>query len=67
MSWGDWMTGRAFEYGKVIGVVDLADCTDGHPSPWAEKERHNWVLQNPGASAGPSRPVAGRESGIRAG
>ena len=46
MNWDEWIAGRAFEYGKVIGVVDLVDCVDGHSSPWAEKERHNWILQN---------------------
>lgn len=35
------------ETGGIIGVVDLIDCVQDHPSPWAMAEHWHWVLANP--------------------
>ena len=33
--------------GAIIGSVEIVDCVQNHPSPWAEKGVWNWVLANP--------------------
>lgn len=33
--------------GAIIGSVEIVDCIQNHPSPWAEKGVWNWVLANP--------------------
>lgn len=33
--------------GVVVGVVDLIDCVQGHPSPWAMPDCWHWVLAKP--------------------
>jgi len=33
--------------GMIIGMVEITDCTQDSPSPWAEDGAWHWVLQNP--------------------
>lgn len=33
--------------GCVIGIVDLVDCVDDHPSQWALGGYWHWVFENP--------------------
>jgi hypothetical protein len=35
-----------FPRGPIIGQVDLVDCVQNHPSPWAEPGAWHWVLAN---------------------
>lgn len=45
----DWLDeqGCGYPVGAVIGQVDLVDCVQGHPSPWAAPGAWHWVLANP--------------------
>lgn len=36
----------SLEFGGVVGVADLVDCSDAHPSPWLVKGKFGWVLDN---------------------
>ena len=41
-----------FKFGGIIGIVDLLDCTEYHPSNWFEKienkeKTYAWILTNP--------------------
>ena len=36
-----------WEFGAIIGSVEIVDCVQNHSSIWAEKEVYNWVLANP--------------------
>ncbi len=45
--WAEYINSQGYDYGAIIGVVDLVDCVDGHPSPWAIRGQTNWVLENP--------------------
>lgn len=33
--------------GGIVGMVDLVDCLDSHPSPWYIPGHFAWVLANP--------------------
>lgn len=33
--------------GGIVGIVDLVDCLESHPSPWYIPEHFAWVLANP--------------------
>lgn len=33
-------------FGAIIGSVEIIDCTQNHPSIWAEKGVWNWILAN---------------------
>lgn len=35
-----------WEFGAIIGSVEIVDCVQNHSSIWAEKEVYNWVLAN---------------------
>jgi hypothetical protein len=36
-----------FVRGHILGVVDLVDCVENHPSRWAAREQYQFVLANP--------------------
>lgn len=36
-----------YNFGAIIGSVEIVDCVQNHPSIWAEKGLWNWVLTNP--------------------
>lgn len=33
--------------GHIIGTVELVNCVNDHPSPWAFEDHWHWVLANP--------------------
>ncbi len=52
----DWLSTH---FGAIIGQIDLTDCVQNHPSPWAEPGLWHWVLANPKAFDTPV-PYPGR-------
>jgi len=38
---------RKFEFGGVVGIVDIVDCVKTHPSKWKFRGKWGWVLKNP--------------------
>lgn len=38
---------EGYDFGAIIGSVEITDCIRNHPSIWAEKGAWNWVLKNP--------------------
>jgi len=46
------------ETGGIVGVVDLIDCVQDHPSEWAMPGHWHWVLANPRPL--PFQPMPGR-------
>jgi hypothetical protein len=35
------------ETGGIVGIVDVVDCVEEHPSPWFAGTGYGWVLANP--------------------
>lgn len=48
--------------GAILGSVEIVDCVQNHPSPWAEKGVWNWVLANPVMFDKPITGVKGKLS-----
>ncbi|MGE5551497.1 MAG: ASCH domain-containing protein [Bacteroidota bacterium] len=46
-SWPHWPEREELALGCIIGVVDLVDCVQNHPSKWAEPGCWHWLLANP--------------------
>jgi hypothetical protein len=44
--------------GGIIGIVDLIDVVENHPSEWAAKGQYHWVLADPRPL--PFTPAKGR-------
>src|SRR2546423_13181844 len=38
---------REFEFGGIVGVVNVVDCVKTHPSKWEFRGNWGWVLKNP--------------------
>jgi hypothetical protein len=38
---------REFDFGGIIGVLDVVDCVKTHPSKWKIRGGWGWVLKNP--------------------
>jgi hypothetical protein len=36
-----------FDLGGIVGMVDVVDCVNTHPSKWKERGTWGWVLKNP--------------------
>ena len=36
-----------FDFGAIVGLVDVVDCMKTHPSKWKERGTWGWVLRNP--------------------
>ena len=36
-----------FRTGGILGIVDLVDCVEKHPSTWFDGTGYGWVLANP--------------------
>jgi hypothetical protein len=36
-----------FDFGGIVGMVDVVDCVNTHPSKWKERGTWGWVLKNP--------------------
>jgi hypothetical protein len=46
----------------IIGLVEVADCIQNSPSPWAEEGLWHWVLKNPVMFEKPIRNIKGNLS-----
>ncbi len=46
--------------GGIVGVVDLIDCVQGHPSAWAMPGHWHWIVANPRPL--PLHPLKGKLS-----
>lgn len=55
-------TAGKWEFGAIIGSVEIIDCVMNHPSIWAEKGVYNWVLANPIFYERPIENVKGKLS-----
>ena len=38
---------RDFDFGGIVGVVDVVDCVKTHASKWKTRGSWGWVLRNP--------------------
>lgn len=47
-------------FSAIIGMVKVADCVTGHPSPWAEQGVFNWVVSDAVMFDNPILGVKGR-------
>ena len=55
-------TSGEWEFGAIIGSVEIVDCVQNHSSIWAEKGVYNWVLANPIIFEEPIENVRGKLS-----
>jgi hypothetical protein len=46
-----------YDFGGIIGIVDLVDCCERTDSPWDDSESFSWLLDKPRRL--PYRPVKG--------